>query len=265
MARIYSEKELIKRIEEQSNDAEFYRIPALNYTGKTSEGCHYTEIIAKWLIEKWDSRKDEAILLQKANMQEPEKEQSSPIHLEEKRQGKIKYSEGSNRDEENIAKRLMEQEVLQVIDFPNTEVVDYQVPINRVWHSTQGKADLILVNERETIIGELKDDDSRETLLRAMVEAKTYTLKIVNYSFAKERFIRSYHHESIQPAVLFFENTQPWNDYLDMKAGNRIALQSLANKWDMLFFLVKTVGDIDKNVWKNNTFILEKLPSPFTK
>ena len=254
-SRIFAKEELIRRVHEQNKKDEFYRIPALNYKGKTDDGKLYTEEIAAWLAGKIDEGMEEEILLQHANMQDSEKEQTSPIHPK----GPQKYSAGSNRDEENIAKRLMEQNNLQVHNFAATQVVDFQVPINRVNHSSQGKVDLILTNNCQTIIGELKDADSPETLLRAMVEIRTYQQKIVQYGFVKDRFVKSYGHKSIQPAVLFFENTQPWIDFLEMKKNNRPALDKLAKKWDILFFLVKTVGPMDMDVVQNNNFYLERV------
>jgi len=41
------------------------------------------------------------------------------------------------------------------------KVADYQVPVNRVEHSSEGKVDLVLADSRNVIIGELKDEDRK--------------------------------------------------------------------------------------------------------
>lgn len=245
-------EELMNRVENQRKDTQFYRINALNYTGRIENGDSYSEVLADWLYQMSKDEEKE-VLLRNAHMVEPEKWTAGPIQEE---RGEIIFSEGSNRDEENIAKRMMQEGGSYVSNFPGTRLVDYQVPINRVLHSSEGKADLILVGDRHTYIGELKDMDSKETLLRAMVEARTYQLKINTYSFVHERFKRCYGHASIQTAVLLFEGTKPWKDFMQMRSQSNNSLQSLAAKWDILFFKVICHGSLDAGI-ENCVFELE--------
>lgn len=126
-----------------------------------------------------------------------------------------------------------------------TRAVDYQVPVNRRDGSEEGKVDLILVLDQETILGERKDEDSDETLLRAMTEIRTYQLKIQSCSSARKRFEESYHHRAVRSAVLFFagEKSQPCLDDTAMREGRYPNLAALAKAWDVMFFLVQPAYD----------------------
>ena len=248
-----TEKELMRRVEAQREKDPFYRINALNYTGCTEKGEPYSEVLASWLYNMSEDDQKE-LLLQHSYMEESEKEKETERPIQEER-GEITFSEGSNRDEENIAKRMMQPGSSYVSNYDGTWVIDYQVPINRRGGSREGKADLILVNDNKkvTIIGELKDMDSRETLLRAMVEARTYQIKVTEYSFVHDRFRRCYQYDTIRPAVLIFEGTQPWEDYLLMQNKDTSSLRDLASDWNMLIFKVKRSGQADVDI-KNSIY-----------
>ena len=93
----------------------------------------------------------------------------APIHYFKE----IEINNDSGRNEENIAKSIFKngfngQSLLKVSD--------YQVPVNWVDKgNVHGKIDIILVDENNKIIlSELKDEKSQETLLRAVLELKTY-------------------------------------------------------------------------------------------
>ena len=251
-----TEKELMRRVEAQCNNMQFYRINALNYTGRTEKGEPYSEVLASWLCNMSENDQKE-LLLQHSLMKDDKKETGTDRPIQEER-GKITFSEGSNRDEENIAKRMMQPGGSYVSNYDGTRIVDYQVPINRRSGSGEGKADLILVNDnkKETIIGELKDMDSPETLLRAMVEARTYQIKVTEYSFVHDRFRRCYQYDTIRPAVLIFEGTQPWTDYLLMRSKITSPLKKLASDWNMLIFKVRRPGRADAEI-KDCVFEIE--------
>ena len=95
--------------------------------------------------------------------------------------GKIK-NEKSGREEEIIAMKLFDfsQNQGKVFDIIG-KIIDYQTPLKNVQTDDVGKIDLLAYNEsKKTLrILELKRPDSKETMLRCVLEAYTY-LKIVD-------------------------------------------------------------------------------------
>ena len=130
------------------------------------------------------------------------------------------FSENTNRDEENIAKKLMLQG-----EIGGYAIVDYQVPVNRAYGSKNGKVDLILSKDSDIILGELKDADSEESFLRAVVEIATYHTKIERHESINKRFKTCYSGVgNFVPAVILFEGSRPFADYSNDEMQNVRAL-----------------------------------------
>ena len=91
-------------------------------------------------------------------------------------------NEGSKREEEKIAMKLfvLSQNQGKVFDVIG-KIIDYQTPLKNVRADKAGKIDLLAYNEEEKILRilELKRPDSKETMLRCVLEAYTY-LKVVD-------------------------------------------------------------------------------------
>ena len=177
---------------------------------------------------------------------QPEREfKIEPIHRGED----IKYSPDSNRNEENIAKRMFQMENFTIVNQPELNLVDYQVPVNRRFASAEGKVDLVFSDGKCIVIGELKDEDSPETLLRAVVEAKTYQYKIENCSSALLRFTRCYTDQKVPidwvgPAIVIFTDnkSQPGRDYQSAKQSEGWIIK-LIKRWDIQIFEINIVKD----------------------
>ena len=173
MGKKYSKEEIIKKLEESKSEmGQFYSENFLNYISETSdkEG-DYTEIIAEWLLNNIK-------LFDEIKPITREKNYKVKTH-----DGKIK-NEKSNREEEIIAMKLFElsQNQGKVFDIIG-KIIDYQTPLKNVRADKAGKIDLLAYNEKENPktlrILELKKLDSKETMLRCVLEAYTY-LKIVD-------------------------------------------------------------------------------------
>ena len=173
MGKKYSKEEIIKKLEESKSEmGQFYSENFLNYISETSdkEG-DYTEIIAEWLLNNIK-------LFDEIKPITREKNYKVKTH-----DGKIK-NEKSNREEEIIAMKLFElsQNQGKVFDIIG-KIIDYQTPLKNVQTDKAGKIDLLAYNEKENPktlrILELKKLDSKETMLRCVLEAYTY-LKIVD-------------------------------------------------------------------------------------
>ena len=95
--------------------------------------------------------------------------------------GKIKNKK-SGREEEIIAMKLFDfsQNQGKVFDIIG-KIIDYQTPLKNVQKDDVGKIDLLAYNEKEKTLKilELKKPDSKETMLRCVLEAYTY-LKVVD-------------------------------------------------------------------------------------
>ena len=170
----YSKDEIIKKLEVAKSEMwKFYSQDFVNYRGKTSdkERDYYTEIIAEWLLDNIELFNDIKMI---------SRENSYKVDSHD---GKIK-NEKSEREEEIIAMKLFDSSQNQgkVFDIIG-KIIDYQTPLKNVRADKAGKIDLLAYNEKENPktlrILELKKLDSKETMLRCVLEAYTY-LKIVD-------------------------------------------------------------------------------------
>ncbi len=168
----YSKDEIIKKLEVAKSEMwKFYSQDFVNYRGKTSdkERDYYTEIIAKWLLDNIELFNDIKMI---------SRENSYKVDSHD---GKNKDND-SNREEEKIAMKLFDSSQNQgkVFDIIG-KIIDYQTPLKDIQTDKAGKIDLLAYNEEEKILRilELKRPDSKETMLRCVLEAYTY-LKIVD-------------------------------------------------------------------------------------
>ena len=171
MGKKYSKEEIIKKLEASKSEmGQFYSEDFLNYISETSdkEG-DYTEIIAGWLLDNIE-------LFNEIKLITREKSYKVKTH-----DGIIKNEE-SKREEEKIAMKLFDSsknrgKVFDIIG----KIIDYQTPLKNVQTDDVGKIDLLAYNENEKTLRilELKRPDSKETMLRCVLEAYTY-LKVVD-------------------------------------------------------------------------------------
>ncbi|YCU90060.1 hypothetical protein ABF218_02065 [Fusobacterium pseudoperiodonticum] len=172
MMSTYSKDEIIKKLEvAESEMRKFYSQDFVNYRGKTSdkERDYYTEIIAKWLLDNIELFNDIKMI---------SRENSYKVDSHD---GKNKDND-SNREEEKIAMKLFDlsQNQGKVFDVIG-KIIDYQTPLKDIQTDKAGKIDLLAYNENEKTLRilELKRPDSKETILRCVLEAYTY-LKVVD-------------------------------------------------------------------------------------
>ena len=171
MGKKYSKEEIIKKLEEsKSKMGQFYNENFLKYIGETSdEEGYYTEIIAGWLLDNIELFNNIKMISRKSN------------YKVKTHDGVIK-NEGSKREEEKIAMKLFHSSQNQgkVFDIIG-KIVDYQTPLKDIQTDKAGKIDLLAYNEEEKILRilELKRPDSKEIMLRCVLEAYTY-LKVVD-------------------------------------------------------------------------------------
>ncbi len=167
MGKKYSKNEILEEIQDMGN---FYKRKVVNYRGTTSDSKeYYTEVVAEWILKN-------IYLFDYIKPITREKSYKVDSH-----DGKNKDND-SNREEEKIAMKLFDLSQNQGKVFDVIEkIIDYQTPLKDIQTDKAGKIDLLAYNENEKTLRilELKKPDSKETMLRCVLEAYTY-LKIVD-------------------------------------------------------------------------------------
>ena len=167
MGKKYSKNEILEEIQDMGN---FYKRKVVNYRGTTSDSKeYYTEVVAEWILKN-------IYLFDYIKPITREKSYKVDSH-----DGIIKNEE-SKREEEKIAMKLFDlsQNQRKVFDVIG-KIIDYQTPLKDIQTDRAGKIDLLAYNENKKTLRilELKRPDSKETMLRCVLEAYTY-LKIVD-------------------------------------------------------------------------------------
>ena len=219
MAIKFSKNEILEMIENAKFDIRsFYKQDFVNYAGKTKDSKeYYTEIIAEWLLSHVD-------LFNKIKLINREGSYRIESH-----DGKI-INQESNRAEEKIAMKLFDysQNKGEIFDKFG-KIIDYQTPLKNIQTDDAGKIDLLAYNEdTDTLrILELKKSDSKETMLKCLLEVYTY-LKIVNkvklfkdFGLPKDTIVKA-------SPLVFFEGMQ----YKEMQE-DRKNLKKLMEKMEI--------------------------------
>ena len=219
MAIKFSKNEILEMIENAKFDIRsFYKQDFVNYAGKTKDSKeYYTEIIGEWLLSHVD-------LFNKIKLINREGSYRIESH-----DGKI-INQESNRAEEKIAMKLFDysQNKGEIFDKIG-KIIDYQTPLKNIQTDDAGKIDLLAYNEdTDTLrILELKKSDSKETMLKCLLEVYTY-LKIVNkvkllkdFGLPKDTIVKA-------SPLVFFEGMQ----YKEMQE-DRKNLKKLMEKMEI--------------------------------
>ena len=219
MGKVYSKNEIIKIMKEAKSDMRnFYKKEFVNYSGETSDTKeYYTEIIAECLLDNF-------YLFNTIKMISRESSYKVKTH-----DGKIK-DENSNHEEEKIAMELFDYSQNKGVTFDIIgKIIDYQTPLKNVQKDDVGKIDLLAYNEKEKTLKilELKKPDSKETMLKCLLEVYTY-LKIVNkvkllkdFGLPKDTIVKA-------SPLVFFEGMQ----YKEMQE-DRKNLKKLMEKMEI--------------------------------
>ena len=221
MGKKYSKKEILEEIQDMGN---FYKRKVVNYRGTTSDSKeYYTEVVAEWILKN-------IYLFDYIKPITREKSYKADSH-----DGKNKDND-SNREEEKIAMKLFElsQNQGKVFDIIG-KIIDYQTPLKNIRVDKAGKIDLLAYNEEEKILRilELKRPDSKETMLRCVLEAYTY-LKVVDKDKLLKDFGLPEDTEIKACAFVFYGKEQ----HKEMKDG-REKLEELIEKLDIEVIYLK--------------------------
>ena len=155
----YTKDQILHRLNESAaNIALLYQNGCINYRGKTADTKeYYTEVIAEWLLEHLDLLNGITAISRSASYRVAG-------------HNGIPENPDSNREEELIAMAMMCQKTLPLVG----KILDYQTPLKNTRKDKAGKIDLLAYDGQTLRILELKEPDSKETMLRCVLEGYTY-------------------------------------------------------------------------------------------
>ena len=219
----YTRKEFeIKLQKSLLNIDNLYQEDFINYRGKTTDTKEvYTEIVSEVLLSNLDIFDNITTISRKSSYK-------IPNHYG------VTGNDQSNRIEERIALSMYNKQFDHI-----GKVIDYQVPMKNVQGDKNvGKIDLIALKDNALIVLELKKEDSKETLLRCVLEAATYFRKI-----HKDKLLRDFadfNINSVETAVLVFKDKAQHNEYKNEDTNTRRLMKEL--KVDM--YVIKEYDSI---------------------
>ena len=162
MSEKYTEEKTIEAVTKALEDPKnLYTQAFINWSGETTDTKkQHSEVIAEYLLEN-HTKLEIPTLIRKASYKTEGHDGTTP-----------KERDQSNRTEERIALSMFGKTYEHI-----GKILDYQVPLKNVQTDKGvGKIDLLSHNENRNClyILELKAPDSKETLLRCLLEAYTY-------------------------------------------------------------------------------------------
>jgi hypothetical protein len=164
----YTKQEILSECERAfQNKSTFYKRGFVNYRGRTTDTKeYYTEVVAAFLCEHIAEYTDGIKPITRKSSYKTEG------HAGE-------HPGNTNRKEEIIAMRIFTQSRnIGPLDHIG-QVEDYQTPLKSTARDVAGKIDLLAFDGDVMRLLELKRPDSKETMLRSVLEGYTY-LKTVD-------------------------------------------------------------------------------------
>ncbi|TXJ35137.1 hypothetical protein EPJ69_00950 [Brachyspira aalborgi] len=140
-------------------------------------------------------------------------------------------NQNSNRLEEIMAIEIFNQKSLNILG----EVIDYQTPLKNKLEDKAGKIDIISYDKDNKIVYllELKREDSKETMLRCVLEFFTYSKTLDKDKFLEDFNLPKDTKIKASPLV-FFNGSQ----YKEMVEGDNKFLKQLMDKLDIEPFYI---------------------------
>ncbi len=202
MTTAYTKKEVISMVEEYLRPGKINRLHSkgfVNYRGTTSDTKEkYTEVIASHLLEQ----------LERLKLIDPVKRTDSYNVPRDGTTPREADGRKWEQEEQRIAMKLFNNKTLQ----PFNEVFHYQTPLK----DGRGIAIDLLARDTDSVyILELKRPESKETLLRCVLEIYTYYLMLDYEKLFQDFNIRN--NPALRKGVLIFKNSQAYTDFSDHK------------------------------------------------
>ena len=172
MAKGYIKDEIINKLENLKDISTLYKEDFINYRGDTTDTKEkYTEVIAEWLIKNFNLFD---------NIKKITRLSSYKVDTHDGKHN----NQNSNRLEEIMAIEIFNQKSLNILG----EVIDYQAPLKDKLGDEAGKIDIVSYDKDNKIVYllELKREDSKETMLRCVLEIFTYSKTLDKDKFLED-------------------------------------------------------------------------------
>ncbi len=211
MRRTYSREEIVSKAAEAAESMPtFYQQRFIQYTGMAfPEKVPYTEITAAFLRERPELWEQIPTIFRK-----------SPYRTEG--HNGTAQNPDSNQGEAHLAYDLYRQKQVPGLGA----VLDYQVPLKDKQADKAGKIDLVADDGAALYLLELKREDSRETLLRCVLEILTYW-HTVDREALVEDFLGGDAKRTVVPAVLLPTTCTACRELHELRMGERPQLAAL--------------------------------------
>ena len=228
MAKGYKKDEIIKNLKDIST---LYKENFINYRGDTIDTKEkYTEVIAEWLIKNFNLFD---------NIKKITRQSSYKVDTHDGKHN----NQNSNRLEEIMAIEIFNQKSLNILG----EVIDYQTPLKDKLGDEAGKIDIISYDKDNKIVYllELKREDSKETMLRCVLEIFTYSKTL-----DKDKFLEDFNlpkDTKIKASPLVFFNGY---QYKEMADSDNKYLKDLIKKLEIELFYISKNNNSEYNITK---------------
>ena len=224
----YNKEDVLEKCEKAiKNPALFYTQGFVNYQGICPDAhVPYTEIIAEFLIDHLSEFKGGIGTIHRKDSY------YTPEH-------KGEFDPRSNRTEELIAMKMFNACKSGVQYAKVGKILDYQVPLKNKLSDQAGKIDLLAYDGNVLRVLELKKSDTKETMLRCVLEGYTYlctvdTAKLI-YDFNKKDGVKIPKETPVKASPIVFAGSLPHQEYLE----DRPNLKALMKLLDSEPFLVE--------------------------
>lgn len=231
MAKGYKKDEIINKLENLKDISTLYKEDFINYRGDTTDTKEkYTEVIAEWLIKNFNLFD---------NIKKITRQSSYKVDTHDGKHN----NKNSNRLEEIMAIEIFNQKSLNILG----EVIDYQTPLKDKLGDEAGKIDIISYDKDNKIVYilELKREDSKETMLRCVLEIFTYSKTL-----DKDKFLEDFNlpkDTKIKASPLVFFNGY---QYKEMAGSDNKYLKELIKKLEIKLFYISKNNNSEYNIRK---------------
>ena len=231
MAKGYKKDEIINKLENLKDISTLYKEDFINYRGDTIDTKEkYTEVIAEWLIKNFNLFD---------NIKKITRQSSYKVDTHDGKHN----NQNSNRLEEIMAIEIFNQKSLNILG----EVIDYQTPLKDKLGDEAGKIDIVSYDKDNKIVYllELKREDSKETMLRCVLEIFTYSKTLDKDKFLEDFNLSKDTKIKASPLV-FFNGSQ----YKEMVEGDNKYLKDLIKKLEIELFYISKNNNSEYNITK---------------
>ena len=231
MAKGYKKDEIINKLENLKDISTLYKEDFINYRGDTTDTKEkYTEVIAEWLIKNFNLFD---------NIKKITRQSSYKVDTHDGKHN----NQNSNRLEEIMAIEIFNQKSLNILG----EVIDYQTPLKDKLGDEAGKIDIVSYDKDNKIVYllELKREDSKETMLRCVLEIFTYSKTLDKDKFLEDFNLPKDTKIKASPLV-FFNGSQ----YKEMADRDNKYLKELIKKLEIELFYISKNNNSEYNITK---------------